>query len=201
MARSLQFVAGDQQYHCDIAKVDRNKLYGWVEKKAFDREGNECYFGSISSDGMHMFGRGAFEQGYFAANGQWLNSKDLTVVDADNHRLEKQDTSFNQEINLDETVSLDTYLMHTAKSVYHLDASAALLTLVNENDEIFSFPFNYYASHTPDSAFLIASDGELFMVIGQHCGFEYLEMQTVDSAVLSDDDDDEDDDDIDFSMF
>lgn len=201
MARSLQFIAGNEQYQCEIAKLDRNNLYGRVEKKAFDREGNECYFGSISSDGMHMFGRGAFEQAYFSSNGQWLNSKDLTVVDADNDPLEKQETSFSQEISLSETVSLDTYLMHTAKSVYHLDASDALLTLISETEEIFSFPFNYYTSHTPDSAFLIVSNGELFMVIGQHCGFNYMEMHTAGSAVLNDDSEDDDDDEIDFSLF
>ncbi len=200
MARSLQFSTASQQFECEIEKVDRNKLYGWVDKKAFDREGNECYFGSISSDGMHMFGKGAFEQGYVSASGAWLDSKQLKVVDADNQPLEKQESSFKDVIDLSDTVSVDVYLMHAAKSVYHLQASEELIKMVAENDEIYAFPFNYYASHSPDSAFLIESEGELFMVVAQHCGFEFLEMQTVEPAVLEDDEDD-DDDDIDFSMF
>ena len=200
MARSLQFAIGDHQISCEIEKVDRNKLYGWGEKKAYDKDGNECYFGAISSDGMHIFGKESFELGYLSQDGRWLERGSLTVVDADNHPLEKQEASFKSVIALQETVPVDTYLMHTAKSVYHLECNPELLKLVTESDEIYSFPFNYTASYSPDAAFLIANEGELFMVVGQHCGFEFLEMQTVENTLL-DDDEDEDDDDIDFSMF
>jgi len=201
MARSLQLNAGGEEFACELEKLDRNKLYGWTETKAFDREGNECYFGSISGDGLHVFGKGAFEQGYLTASGQWLKAADLKVVDADGDVLEKQESSFSDVIALSESVSVDTFLMHTIKSVYQLQASDALVKLVAENDEIYSFPFNYYASHTPDSAFLIVNGGHLFMLVGQHCGFEFLELQTVDSSVLEDDEDEDDDGDIDFSMF
>jgi len=200
MARSLSFALGDQQFDCEIEKVDRAKLYGRVEKKAFDKSGNECYFGFISSDGMHIFGKESFEMGYQSQNGEWLERSNLKVLDMDDQALEKVPASFNDTIELSETVSVDTYLMHIAKSVYHLAATPELLQQVQANDEIYAFPFNYTASYQPDSAFLVENEGELFMVVGQHCGFEFLEMQTIDNTVLEEDDEDEDDD-IDFSMF
>lgn len=200
MARSLQFAIGDQEIQCEIAKLDRDKLYGWVKKQAFDKDDNECFFGSISSDGMHIFGKESFELGYLAQDGQWLERSALKVVDMDNEPLTKQEASFKSNITLEDTVPVDTYLMHTAKSVYHLAPDPALLKLVTESDEIYTFPFNYTASYRSDSAFLVENEGELFMVVGEHCGFEFLEMQTIDTSILEDDDED-DGDDIDFSMF
>ena len=201
MARSLQFSFAGQEISCEIEKVDRNKLYGWVDKKAFDKAGNECYFGSISSDGMHIFGKESFELGYQSDDGTWYERSKLQVVDMDDQPLQQQEASFKSTIELQDTVSIDTYLMHVAKPVYHLAPDPALLKLVQESDEIYSFPFNYTASYKPDSAFLIENEGELFMVVGQHTGFEFLEMQTVDSSLLEDDEDEGDGDDIDFSMF
>lgn len=203
MARSLKFALGDQYFNCDLQKVDRNKLYGWVDTVAVDKDGKECHIGSISSDGMHIFSKGSFEQGYLDVSGHWLERDALGVVDADNQLLEKKESSFNSDIPLSDTVSVDTYLAHVIKSVYQLETDAALLEHVKKSAEIFCFPFNYYASHNPDTAFLIENDGNLFMTIGQHCGFEFIEMQNIESPLLEDDEDEEesDEDDIDFSMF
>ncbi len=202
MARPLQFSVAGREVSCAIEKLDRKKLDGWVEKKAFDKAGNECYFGSISADGKHIFGKDSFELGHQSDDGTWLERGQLQMVDMDDQPMEQREASFNQLIELEDTVSVDTYLMHVAKSVYHLAADAALLQQVRECDEIYCFPFNYNASYKPDSAFLIENQGELFMVVGQHSGFEFLGMQTPSSAVLSEDDADDDaDDDIDFGMF
>lgn len=200
MARSLQFAIGEQQLECEIEKVDRDKLYGRVEKKAFDKDGNECYFGSISSDGMNIFGKESFELGYLSQDGNWLERGQLQVVDMDDEPLPKQDASFKTVIELLDTVPVEEYLNHVAKSVYHLAGSPELLKQVQDCEEIYSFYFNYTASYSPDPAFLIENEGELFMVVGQHCGFEFIEAQAVESPILEDDED-EDDDDIDFSMF
>lgn len=203
MARSLKFALGVEQFVCELQKVDRNKLYGWVDTVAVDINGKECHTGSISNDGMHIFSRGSFEQGYLNNAGVWLERDCVQVVDADNQVLEKVESSFNGEIPLMDTVPVDTYLAQVIKSVYQLDADTQLLEQVKACSEIYCFPFNYYASHNPDTAFLIENEGNLFMTIGQHSGFEFIEMQNIDSTLLEDDDDEEesDEDDIDFSMF
>ncbi len=202
MPRSLNFTVDGNNFNCELEKIDRNKLYGWVDRIAYDRDGKECYLGAISSDGMHMFGRSSFEQGYLDGRGTWLNASELKLVDADDQELSKVESSFIQEIDLTETVPIDTYLNYVIKSVYLLHADPALLARVKSNEELYSFPFNYYASHSPDAAFLLESDGALFMAIGQHCGFQYLEMQNIEEVVLEEDDEEEDGDgEIDFSMF
>mgnify|MGYP001569781997 CR=1 FL=1 len=203
MARNLKFALGGQPFTCELHKVDRDKLYGWVDTVAVDKDGKECHIGSISTDGMHLFSRGSFELGYLDVGGHWLERDALSVVDADNQLLEKRESSFNAEIALVDTVPIDTYLAHAIKSVYQLEADPALLEQVKACAEIYCFEFNYYASYDPNTAFLIESDGNLFMTIGQHCGFDYVQLHNIESTLLEDDEEEEesDDDDIDFSMF
>lgn len=204
MARSLTFNMGSNAFQCGMEKVDRNKLYGWIDTVAYDKDGQECSLGSISNDGMHVFSRGCFEQGYVDMRGQWIDKDQMQMLDADNQLVAKNESSFNQSISLTDTVPVDTYLSHVIKSVYQLEADKALLDAVKKSEEIFCFPFNYYASYQPDTAFLIESEGNLFMTIGQHTGFDFIEMQHIDNSVLEDDEDDEessDEDEIDFSMF
>ncbi len=200
MARSLQFSDGNESFSVPIEKLDRNKLYGWVDKKYYDRDGSECYFGSLSSDGVSLFGRESFEMGYLNEQGEWCDRSQLTAVDLEGQPLEKVESSFKQTLMLDKTVSHDEFLDHVIKSVYQLD-HPELLAKVKACEGIFTFPFNYNASISPDPAFLIESDDTLFMLIGQAAGFDFIEPHQVESALLIEDDEDEDDDDIDFSLF
>ena len=159
MARTLTFQQGDKEFTTELNRVDRKKVYGWVDTVALDREGRECYMGSLSGDGMHVFGRGSFEQGYLTADGRWHSSSDLMAVDEDLHEIPKMPASFKSTIALKESVSVDEYLEHVVKSVYELGDDAALLELVRSTDEIWMFEFNYVASYSPDPAFLVENDG------------------------------------------
>ena len=199
MARSLKFSVNSEEMNIEIEKLDRNKVYGWVEKKYIDRDGNDCFFGSISQDGTSIFGKEAFESGYLSSANEWLERSDLDVLDAEGNKVEQKEASFKQTIPLQKQVSVDDFLDYVVKSVYQLDAPQSLIDLVKTSDQLFCFPFNYTASYTPDNAFLIENENTLFMLIGQHCGFQFLEMQEI-SPILEDDDED-DGDDIDFSMF
>ncbi len=201
MARSLTFQLAGAEFTAPMEKLDRSKLYGRSEKKYTDRDGNSCYFGSVSDDGTLIFGREAFEQGYVDEAGHWYERSDLQAVNVDNEILEKVPSSIGQTIELSETVSAEVYLNHIAKSVYQLDCEE-LLQRVKAEEEIFTFPFNYTASYSPDNAFLIDSDDSLFLVIAELAKFDFIGLQEVSSPYLGEDDEDDDeDDDIDFSMF
>ncbi len=197
MARQLNFQINGHQLSAEIEKLDRSKLYGHVEKKYSDRDGKDCYFGLITDDGTQMLGRNMVEAGYLTDDGDWLERGDLNTVGVDGVPLEKREASFKQPIELENTVTIDEYLSFVAKSVYQLNAPK-LLERVKLEDNIYTFPFNYTASYSPDTAFLIENTNYLFMVVGQATGFEFLEIQEIDTALLIDDDEDED---IDFSMF
>ena len=201
MARSLNFSLKGSEVAVSIEKVDRKKIYGWVEKKAIDRNDKICHFGSISSCGMHIFGKESFEQGYLDEQGSWVEKTSLKVVDSNGEVLEKEEASFKKTIELSEVVSVDEYLNHSVKSVYELDAPEEVEKAVKEADGVYKFEFNYTASYSPDPAFLVANEDALFMIVAEDCGFDFIGLQEVESAVLVDDDEEEDGDELDFSMF
>lgn len=202
MARQLRFALAGVTYDAGIEKVDRDKLYGWVKRQPFDRDGNPCYMGTLSGDGMHILGRGSLEQGYLDPAGNWVERDALRALDQDGTTLAKRESSFKETIALAETMSLDDYLLHTAKLVYQLDAPLELIVAVAAREELYTFPFNYVASYAPDTAFLIESDGILFLIVGQPTGFDYVGLTEVEPTLLIDDDEEEEEgaDSFDFSM-
>ena len=201
MARTLTFSHKGTEFQVPINKVDRSKVYGWVDRKAIDRDGNECFFGSISGDGLNIFGRESFEMGHVDETGDWVEKADLKVVDTEGNVLERQEASFKSPVELAEVVSVDEYLNHTAKSVYQIDDPGDLLEAVKEAG-IFKFNFNYIASYQPDPAFLVENEGVLFMVVAEDAGFEFIGLAEVESTVLVEDDEEEEaSDELDFSMF
>lgn len=205
MPRSLTFALNDEELEAPLQRLDRRKLYGWVERKVYDRNDKECYFGAVSGDGLHVFGRESFEQGYLNREGDWLESKELTTVDQDGSPLERCESTLKQTVELRETVDEQTLLDHVIRSVYQLDAPEALLTAIREADGIYTFPFSYTASYSQDPAFLIERDGILFMLLGEPGGFEFIglaQSASPDAEPDPEDEDAEDEDDaLDFSMF
>jgi hypothetical protein len=203
MARGLNFELGGQVCSAAITKLDRDKLYGKVATHYYDRDGKECYFGYVSEDGTMIFGREAFQSGYVNSQGQWIERSELKMVDLEKRPLEKKESSLNQTIVLDKKVSIDEYLGYVANSVYQLDAPAELLSAVENETAIFTFNFNYMASYHTNQAFLIANEGQVFMVVAQPDGFDFIGQQEIQSPLIGDDEDEEEDndDDIDFSMF
>ena len=202
MARTLSFSHKGTEFQVPIDKVDRKKVYGWVERKAIDRDGNDCFFGSISGDGLNIFGRESFEMGHVNDNGDWIEKSTLKVVGNDGEDVDRQDASFKKVTELEEIVSVNEYLDHTAKSIYQLEASDELLELVKAADGIYKFTFNYTASYQPDPAFLVENEGILFMVVAEDAGFEFIGLAEVENTVLVEDEEDEEtSDELDFSMF
>lgn len=202
MARSLNFDFGDETYAAALVKLDREKLYGRVDKKYYDRAGQECYFGSVSEDGARLFGREAFQSAYLDINGECLERSALKVVDVMGVEIEKHSSSFAAPLVLEQQVSADEYLKYYATSVYQLDAPQALLNIVAESEKIYTFPFNYTASYRSSQGFLISANETLYLIVGQASDFDFLSLEQYESPYADEAEDNEDeDDDIDFSMF
>lgn len=199
MARVLVFEIDGAQIEVGMEKLDRKKIYGWVDKKPVDVSGRTCYFGALSADGSHIFGPGCFEMGHMDEGGSWVERTELRAVDKAGHFLEKLESTFKRTITLDEQVPIETYLDYTAKLVYQLEASQDLIDQVRDADGIFRFPYNYMASFTPDDAFLIESEGNLFLVVGEPVGMEFVGPDQIFAA--EEDEGEEESDDLDFGMF
>jgi len=64
---------------------------------------------------------------------------------------------------------------------------------------LYRFEYAFRAGYTSSPAFLLVSDGVVFLLVGRHTPFELVGLDQ--PAVVTDDDDvDDDDDEIDFSM-
>jgi len=200
MGRTLCFELDGQQHQAGIEKVDRKKVYGWVDKKAVDADGSSCYFGALSSDGVHIFGPGCFEMGHLDDEGHWIERSELNMVDEGGAPLEKVPSSFKAPIGLETVVSPEEYLMYTAKALYELAAPAELLARVKQIDGLFQFPYNYSDSWSPDTAFLVENEDRLFLVVGEPTGFDFIGPDQIEVPLpLSDEEEEEEE--IDFGMF
>lgn len=166
-ARKLTITNQGRSFDLALTKLDRDKVYGRIERRTQDRHGNECYLGSISQDGLHVFGTESFEQGYLDADGTWLERSQLTAVDLDGAPLETHESSLKAPLALVEEVPIDDYLSHVAKSVYQLtgDGIGELLEIAESCSGILCCQFNYVASFHQDPAFLIPLDQSLFLVV------------------------------------
>ncbi len=202
MARTLKFEFNNDSVEVGLEKVERKKIYGWVDKKAYTREGQECQLGSISSDGAHIFGKESFEQGYVDQNGEWLEKSNLVALNNDQEIIEKIPSSFKASIKLDNTMSVDDYLLYMSKSVYQLEANPALLERVKSaSPELFYFDYCYIDSYSADVAFLLTNEDSLFMVVGEPTNFDFIGLSEIESFILLEDDEEEEgDDEMDFGM-
>ncbi len=198
MAKNLVFKLGEEDFSSTIVKIDREKLYGRIVKKVIDDDGEECYAGHISADGLHIFGKTSFDSGYLNQDGLWLERKSLKILNQQDQVCPELPSSFDHPIELNNTLATEDYLMMNSKSVYHLlDAPVKLVSAVRDQDGFFQFPFNYRPHHHPDTAVLISNDLGLFMVVcesGQQ--FEYIGQE----HFLPMDDDEDDSDEFDFAM-
>ncbi|MCJ8331727.1 MAG: hypothetical protein HRT89_04665 [Lentisphaeria bacterium] len=202
MARVLAFQIDNTELSCELNKVERKKLYGWVDKKAYDRDGNPCYLGSLSKDGLYIFGKQSFDAGFVSDDGDWVEKTELQAYSVDNKEIQKVEASFKGIVDVSETVSIDEFLMYNIRSLYELsgDNSTVLLEKVKAADGIYKLSFNYVASYFPDTAFLIENDDSLYMLIGKQSNFNFVARDDAADLNETDEESEEEDDFMDFGM-
>ena len=150
---------------------------------------------------MHLFGKESFEQGFVNGNGDWYPKSEIVYVDSKNQPVPQAEASFNQLIELDNSMTIDDYLLHTITAVYHLTGEGVdnLLEIVKSHSEIYWFNFNYTRSYSPDPAFLIENENQLFLLVGKKATFDFITNEDHDDLPTEDEAED-DDESLDFSM-
>ena len=159
--------------------------------------------GSLSEDGLTIFSRESFEQGLINERGEWVDKSDSRLQDESGNELHSHEASFKSNIQLSASMSIDDFLLYNAKSAYQMTGEniSDLKELVNQTEEIYYFPFNYVQSYYQDTAFLVANDNQLFMIVGNKPEFEYVSIEN--SELLSDESEENEvsaDDFMDFNM-
>jgi hypothetical protein len=204
MAKQLTVQHSGKDLRLDLEKVDRSKLYGFVETEVFDDEGQRCELATLNSDGNTLVGRGGAALATLSPNGLWRQKAGLKPVDTQGKEIAPVKSSFDAPIPLTQTATIDEYLAHGIHLVYKLDAEGDAAELIEElrGGKIFSFPFSYRGGLEAYAGFLLlGADGNLFLVAGTKQNFEFVGFNQP-AGVVADDEEAEEEEDagVDFGM-
>ncbi len=178
MAKAIQFVAGKLKFAAALNKIDRDKVYGFIEVKVNDDKGNPCVMGSLLDDGRTLVLNGATALKTVDASFNELDKKELKVIYQDGKDAVLVPSSYEGEVNLSQT-SLDDLFNLEITSVYQLDfEDASQKNSVSDylaDGKVARFVFNYRADYEGADAILIANADGIFALTGRIIDFPYLE--------------------------
>lgn len=196
MPRQLTFAIRRSTYRATPVKVDRRKLYGRTEIEATDDAGGPCQVVSTDETGRLIIPRGGTAVGLLSPRGEWVERSELIAVDANGKPAALLPSSFDGAIALENRADPDLYLEHDITDFYLLeDAPQELVRAVGQ--DIFTFEYCYTSGCEGDPAFVLASGGKLFLLVGRRLRFEPV---GYDEPGFVDEDADADDP-VDFAMF
>lgn len=209
MAKALVFRHGSADRATELAfnleKIDRKKLYGYVDVEVQDSAGRPCELAILGGDGRTLVGRGGSALAMLDPDGNWAERTSLKPVGISGEPLLKTESSFNAPVLLDQRASVDEYLSHNVKSLYLLTPPMGADDLLKElaGGAIYTFPFSYRGGLNPDTAFLLASsDGKPFLAVGRKTKLRFVSLAQ--PADLDEDggapEPEDDDDSMDFGM-
>jgi hypothetical protein len=198
MAKSIHFKGSNVDFTAGIVKVDRKKIYGYSKIEVKDEHGNLCSLASLSDDGSHILPSGSSGIAKFDSENNFIENADIMAVDIDGKPAQLVPGIFEQVVELKKTDNIADYLDLNVKGIYQLivesENKKALMDSLKGN--LMSFIFNYRTDYEGDDAFLIVSDNEIFVVVGNKCEFEYIGLE----ELITEDDNEEELDDFDFGM-
>ncbi|CAN5614281.1 hypothetical protein BH11PLA2_BH11PLA2_46170 [soil metagenome] len=202
MAKPLVVTYRGESIALELEKVDRTKLYGFVETVVLDDAGKHCELGTLSSDGHSVVGKGGTALAYLSHDGQWRTKAELKPVDPDGKAIEPVKSTFDAPVTLDRTANIVEFLSHNITTLYQLtpDGMAEELQKDLQGGTIYQFPFSYRGGLEASAGFLLqGADGHLFLCVGVPTAFEFVGLQAT-AAVVSEDATADEDDSLDFNL-
>jgi len=202
MAKAITFVLGDKSFQSSINKIDRDKVYGFVEELVTDASGNVCTTGSIMDDGSTIILSGATALKTVDKNNNEVDKKTLKAVYMDGKDAVLVPSSYDQEVML-QNASVDDLYNLEITAVYQMGfedtgiAKADVMKMLG--DDYYQFVFNYRADYEGADAIMLATGTEVFVLTGRLLEFNYLENKNT-VVVLDDETTADSDDSIDFGM-
>jgi hypothetical protein len=200
MAKQLQFVFGNHKWQGGLTKVDRDKVYGYIEEVVFDKDGHSCSLASMLDDGMTVVPSGATALKTVDLQNREVDKKTLKTVYMDGTAATLVPSSYDAEIDLKEVTLNDLYDLEVT-SIYQVDfdnsaVKSVALELLN-NVAGLGFVFNYRADYEGADAILIKSQDTVFILVGRSLQFEYLKNQP---ALIVDETETDSEEEVDFGM-
>ena len=202
MAKPLVFQYGGRELSFALNKVDRAALYGHKEVEVRNEDGKVCELATLADDGRTVVGRGGTGLAYISADREWCDKANLKPIGLEGNEITPVGSSFGAPIPLVKKASVNDYLDHKIRLVYHLTSEDDVSQLLEDLNRgtIFSFPYSYRGGLQADAAFLLVADGgKAFMVVGNRVEMQFLGLQQV-GALTEDEGDDDETDLMDFDM-
>jgi len=203
MAKPLVFGFRGQPVECAIEKVDRAKLYGYIDTEVQDEAGKPCELATLLGDGHSITGKGGSSIAYLSADGQWLTRAKLRPVDVHGQPITPVKSSFDALIPLGDTATIDEFLSHNVHLIYQIVLAAENPELIAElkKGTIFRFPFSYRGGVEASPSFLLlASDGNPFMCVTTPTAIEFVGPTATAPVVVDDTAATEEEESFDFNM-
>jgi hypothetical protein len=204
MAKPLVVELKGQSFDLQLEKVDRTKLYGFVESEVQDDTGKRCEVGTLTGDGHSIVGRGGSAIAYLSPDGLWRKKTDLRPVDLAGQPIPPVKSTFDSLVSLNRTVTIEEYLSHNIHLIYRLTAEQEPTGLLEElkKGTIFQFPFSYRGGVEASAGFLLqASDGNIFLCVGSPTRIEFIGLKSAAPVITEESGTEAEEEDLlDFSM-
>jgi hypothetical protein len=201
MAKNLNFSIGKKTFSAAITKVDRDKVYGFLEEQVLDKNGDLCITGNLMDDGQTLILSGATALKTVTENNTEADKKTLKTVYMDGKDALLVPSSYDAEIALQKSCMDDLFNLEVS-TVYQLtweDAGAKSAMLKElEGDALYRFVFNYRADYEGADALVLSAQNEIFVLTGRMLEFEYLENKT--AIPVIEEDTSEQEEEMDFGM-
>jgi hypothetical protein len=180
MPRQLVLSLDGREFPVTLVKIDRDKLYGSIEIEAFDEKGREASLRVLAADGKTLIDKGGTALTTVNEKGTSVDRTSLKAVDADGDTIEPVPSSFN-EPNVLKKADIEDYLSQMYKSVYLVqpaeeDGDIKYLLDHLDGDQIYTFPFSWRGGLEYDTAYVLGSGGDAFMIVGKPAEFEFVRL-------------------------
>ncbi|MCE2711741.1 MAG: hypothetical protein LW688_04280 [Cryomorphaceae bacterium] len=201
MGRKITFKIADKGFQAEIIKVDRDKVYGYVEDHVTDRNGKPCTTGNLLEDGQTVAISGSTALKTVDPSLKEVDKKTLKTVYMNGKDAVLVPSVYDDDVLLNE-VSSDRLFDLEVSTVYQLnfdtpEQRADAIKYIG--DRYFHFIFNYRADYEGADAILLTSETDIFALTGRLLEFEYLE-NTMILNFQGSDEPNPDEEEIDFGM-
>ena len=203
MARTLVLSYEGADLPFQIEKVDRSKLYGFVDVEARDDQDQTCQLVVLADDGQTLIGAGGTAMGMLSPSGHWLDKSTLNPVDVEGNPITPVRSSFSAPVPLTHKATIEEYLSHNIKAVYLLrcDGDASRVAGELKRGTIYQFPFSHRGGLEPDVGFLLAAqDGNLFLAVGQPTSIHFVGFEPIAWVAEVEEETSDEEEPIDFGM-
>jgi len=182
MAKNLSFIIQKTAFNAAITKIDRDKVYGFIEEQALDSEGKPCVTANLLDDGQTLILSGATALKTVTALHSEIDKKQLKTVYLDGTDAVLVPSSYDAPIML-QSVGMEAVFNLEVSTVYQLafDDIAVKTAMLKHfaQQEVYRFVFNYRADYEGADALVLAAQNEIFILTGRMVEFEFIENKSL----------------------